>query len=454
MHYRPLRLILPICLAVLTLLILAQPARAVPSFASQTGQPCTACHIGAFGPQLTAYGRAFKIGGYTLSGGEGLAAKIPLSAMVQTSWTHTATNLPRGTNPDFGDNNNFSMDQASLFIAGRINDYAGAFIQTTYDGVGKSFFLDNSDIRVTTPIDIGDTNFRVGMTFNNGPTVQDPFNSSMVWGPPYVGSPLAPTPSWEPILMGAFQGQVFGITAYAWYDNALYAEFGGYRTMDDKIAKTLGTYSGSPGSSPNIMPYGRLAYEWNWGGQSAVIGVIGLQSIVQPQEMVGVGTDTYTDFAVDGSYQYIGDGTHIVSVIGSFTHEYQDLGASYAQGLAGNSSNTLNEARATATYFYKNTYGGSLGFKTIWGSSDPVLYAPAPIFGSRTGSPNSTALIAEADYVPFGKDDSRWQPFANLKLGLQYTYYPEFNGASSNYDGSGRSASGNNTIYAFAWLAF
>ena len=40
-----------------------RPAEAVPSFASQTGQPCTACHVGAFGPQLTPFGRAFKIGG-------------------------------------------------------------------------------------------------------------------------------------------------------------------------------------------------------------------------------------------------------------------------------------------------------------------------------------------------------------------------------------------------------
>jgi hypothetical protein len=40
-------------------------AQAVPNYAQQTGQPCTACHIGAYGPQLTAFGRAFKIGGYT-----------------------------------------------------------------------------------------------------------------------------------------------------------------------------------------------------------------------------------------------------------------------------------------------------------------------------------------------------------------------------------------------------
>ena len=41
----------------------AGPARAVPSFSEQTGQPCTTCHVGGFGPQLTPFGRAFKLGG-------------------------------------------------------------------------------------------------------------------------------------------------------------------------------------------------------------------------------------------------------------------------------------------------------------------------------------------------------------------------------------------------------
>ena len=45
------------------------PAQALPSFAIQTGQPCAACHIGAFGPQLNPYGRDFKLHGYVASDG-------------------------------------------------------------------------------------------------------------------------------------------------------------------------------------------------------------------------------------------------------------------------------------------------------------------------------------------------------------------------------------------------
>jgi hypothetical protein len=41
----------------------------------------------------------------------------------------------------------------------------------------------------------------------------------------------------------------------------------------------------------------------------------------------------------------------------------------------------------------------------------------------------------------------------NIRLGVQYTGYLRFNGGSSNYDGSGRSASQNNSVFLFYWMA-
>ncbi len=46
----------------------SNPASALPSFARQTGQPCGACHVDF--PGLTPFGRQFKLGGYTLGGGD------------------------------------------------------------------------------------------------------------------------------------------------------------------------------------------------------------------------------------------------------------------------------------------------------------------------------------------------------------------------------------------------
>src|SRR3546814_12051491 len=38
-------------------------ALAVPSYSRQTHQACDACHVGSFGPQLTPFGREFKLMG-------------------------------------------------------------------------------------------------------------------------------------------------------------------------------------------------------------------------------------------------------------------------------------------------------------------------------------------------------------------------------------------------------
>jgi chromate transport protein ChrA len=43
-------------------------------------------------------------------------------------------------------------------------------------------------------------------------------------------------------------------------------------------------------------------------------------------------------------------------------------------------------------------------------------------------------------------------PWLNTRLTAQYVVYSKFNGSSSNYDGSGRNASDNNTLFLLAWL--
>ena len=94
--------------------------------------------------------KGIKIGGYTQTGGQGPLSTIPLAGFVLNSFTHSNTSQPQPAAPDFGRNNNFALDQVSLFFAGRITDFAGAFVQGTYDGVGHAFFLDNTDLRIRT----------------------------------------------------------------------------------------------------------------------------------------------------------------------------------------------------------------------------------------------------------------------------------------------------------------
>jgi hypothetical protein len=445
-------------LSALMLAAASRPAGAVPSFAAQTGQPCSACHVGAFGPQLTPLGRAFKIGGYTQTGGDGPLSQIPLAGFVLNSFTHTNTSQPQPAAPDFGRNNNFALDQISLFFAGRITDYAGAFVQGTYDGVGHAFFLDNTDLRLTTPLDLHGTEVRVGLSVNNGPTVQDPYNSTFAWIFPFATSALAPTPTAQPLLAGGLIGNSVGATVYAWYDRHLYIEGGLYNTYGLTLLNLTGATLG-PGATANPAPYGRMAYEWNWNGQSAHIGTVVLYSNLSPangERSVDTtfGRDSYTDVAVDGGYQFLGDGTHTATVDAIYTHEGQNLQASTGLGASSAPGNHLNQVRLNLTYFYQSTYGINLGWQNTWGNANPALFAPEPISGSANGKPNSNSFVIEADWVPFGKAESWGRPLANLKLGIQYTIYTMFNGGTKNYDGFGDNASGNNTLFLYAWLAF
>ena len=59
-------------------ILLPENAHALPLFARQTGQNCVACHAGGQFPELTPYGRIFKMTGYTI----GNRVAVPVSAMA------------------------------------------------------------------------------------------------------------------------------------------------------------------------------------------------------------------------------------------------------------------------------------------------------------------------------------------------------------------------------------
>lgn len=119
----------------------------------------------------------------------------------------------------------------------------------------------------------------------------------------------------------------------------------------------------------------------------------------------------------------------------------------------------MHAINLSAQYWYKETYGLTFGWFAGFGSRNAVLYPTgaqlgADFAGYANNSPNYNGFNMEADWVPFGKDTSWGQPWANLKVGAEYTLYTNFNGAGSNYDGYGRSAADNNSIMLYAWTIF
>jgi hypothetical protein len=443
-------------IALLTLFLVAGAAgaaQAVPSYARQTGLACEACHT-VF-PQLTPFGRVFKASGYTISNTSrvqdidriqhyvmSLSNTPPLSAMVIAS----TSSMAKAGDPDSSTQSTDLPQEMSLFYAGEIADNVGAFIQITYDGGEGAIGIDNTDIRFADVTTWDGHSVVYGLSLNNNPTIQDLWNSTPGWGPPFTGSPALIGPDAAARMEDAMAQAVAGLTAYTFIDQSIYGEAGVYRSALQGASVT------SDGIDTNdvisgVAPYWRFAYEYDWGQNSWEFGTFGMEaSLRNPTGPGGSAvnislqtgpSDQFTDVGLDSQYQYIGDNNQI-TVTGRWLHEDQKLDATYTNGFADNPSNYVNTYNLVGSYFWQRRIGASIGFFGVEGSNDPTY------FGSVTGRPNSSWGNFEVDYLPW----------LNVKLGLQYTAYSKFNGATSNYDGSGRNASDNNLLYAYVWIAY
>jgi hypothetical protein len=428
----------------------ANQAQAVPSFARQTGMSCTACHT--VWPELTPFGRTFKLMGYTMSkSGKKYQFPPPVAGMFQASFTHTRKAQPDATAPsDSSANDNVNLpQQASVFYAGKIYDKLGAFMQFTFDGVGNAFFIDNTDIRLANTGKLVGKQLIYGISFNNNPTVQDVWNSIPVWGFPYASSSVAPGSAAAAVIDGGLGSQVGGAGIYAYWNNLIYAEVNFYRTAANGYPQFLSAGTHVDSVVDGVAPYWRLYLQHQWGKHTFMLGHYGMVTNIFPEGQTRGNSDQFTDIAFDTQYQYITN-KHKFSVEATWIHEIQDWYASYALGNTGSRFNNLDTVRFNINYFYWSrygTFGGTVAYFNTFGGRDRVLYAPDPLDGSRNGLPNSNGVILQAQYLP---------PFwdRRTKVVVQYTIYNQFNGTFSNYDGFGRSASDNNTLYVLIWQMF
>jgi hypothetical protein len=453
----------------------APQALAVPSFARQTGMACEACHT-VF-PELTHFGRVFKANGYTLTNQKqvqdvsgkkeqllDLAQFPPLSIMAQISYTQMKTGVPDLSNagaPGVAQNGTAGFPQQfSLFYAGKIAPHLGAMFQLTYADDSGTIGIDNSDIRFADEALLPDNHTLIyGLSLNNNPTVQDVWNSTPAWGFPYTSSNANVSPLAGTAINGAFAQNVAGLTAYLWWNESLYAEVGGYRSAQQGVTNSLTGGAGPlDGTASNVLsglaPYWRVAYELNWDRNSLEIGAFGADFKVfpggspsAPSPLSGP-TNRFNDVAEDLQYQFIGE-ENLFSVMATHIHESMSLDASFASGAAANPSNTLNTTQVAATYYYRRKIGGTVQYFETTGSTDTLLYpANAPggpgVITSANGSPETRGYITELNYVPW----------LNVKVTLQYTWYTKFNGGDTNYDGNGRNASDNDTLYLLLWFAY
>jgi len=451
-----------------SLLVVSGHAVAVPSFTRQTGQECIACHVSF--PELTPYGRYFKLTGYTI-GKPALTSEganyLPLAVMAQAGITSTRNN--HTTDPDTGETidvnprqNQLELCCASLFLASKLNDYAGGFIQWTYnhqdsnaDGarVGHGG-MDNVDLRVVgrySSAGAAEPDLIYGSTLHNNPTVQDVWNSTPAFGFPFTASPLASTPSFATLIDGGLAQQAAGMGGYVLWKKTLYAELSFYRNADGGFSwmRAGDNAAGLKGYNP----YWRLAYTHDWGPNSVMVGTYGLDARRYPDStMTSTPTDRILDAALDAQYQYITD-PHTFTTQVTYIHEKQSYDASYpavidtgsgigAGPTPANAKDTLKTWKAKATYYHDRKYGGTVALFSTSGSADAGLYGTDADSNARR--PDNRGYILELDYLPI----------QNVRLMMQYTAYTKFDGAATNYDGTGRNARDNDTLFFNVWVAF
>ncbi len=422
---------------------------AVPSYARQTGLACSGCHYTP--PELNPAGRRFKLLGYVDKADDNkvvkadpgkkraaldLLATLPLSAMLETSFTSTKSPVP-GTQ-----NGSVEMPQdISLFLSGAWTTHVGSFMQVTYDTQDDHFGIDNTDIRYANITKLGGKELVYGLNVNNNPTVEDLWNSTPAWGFPWVADDWAPTPTAAPIIASVGQ-DVAGFGGYAMWDSHLYVDATLYRSQH------VGSPQPNPGTDfayniRGLAPYWRAAFQQLTGKTQYEFGTYGMHMRSSPNAITGL-EDDFTDWAVDGQIDRTMFRTDVLSVRGTYIHENSNLIASAAAGAASIGIHHLDTVLVNGEYHFGNRYSGTFGWFDTSGTVDPLLYTQSPVGGSANGDPRGSGYIVNFSYWP-------WQ---NLQLSAQYTGYTKFNGGSTNYDGAGRNASGNNTIYLVARFLF
>jgi len=417
----------------LGMFLLTGVAKAVPSYARQTGMSCTACHYSF--PELNAFGRQFKMNGYTLTFIKTIEAKddsakatrlnllsyLPLSAMVQTSFTQLASDVKGVQNHTVA-----FPQQLSLFFSGEVTPHLGTFIQMTYDG--QSFGMDNADIRLSNTSPFGKGSMTYGLTLNNNPAVQDVWNTSPAWRFPSATSAAAVNPS-KSSLIESLGLQVAGLGAYGLLNNWLFGELTLYRSAQQGAANPAD--STTMLAIKGLSPYWRLAIQHQWGNSYLEVGTFGMYNRNFIQGVSG-DMDNFTDVGFDLQYE------HTLSY-GAFTLHSSLITESETRNTLAPQPTKLNfnTFKIDGNLYLKKGFGGTIGYFATSGTQDLNI-------SSVTNKPDSKGFIFQLEYLPW----------FNTKLSLQYIAYNKFDGSKTNYDGIGRNAKANNTLYILAWINF
>ena len=377
--------------------------------------------------------------------------------MLVAGYTHTSAAQDAPPAQNLRTNDNAALQLATAFYAGKVYGDLGAFVQVTLNPVTKQLSFDASDARYVTNFKLFGKDAYFGIDANNTPTVQDVWNTVDAWAFPQLSSGFAAN-TVPGTHIGALAQRVGGAGAYLWWNDMLYAELTAYRGYERGTLEAFGLQPGpNPDAQKGVIPYWRLALEPHWGDHYLMVGAFGMYGQTAPGGVTGTGTDKYTDVGFDAQYQYDGD-PWSVTVKAANTYEFQRLDSSFAQGLSEKSTGWLNSLKISSSFVWDHTYSATGGYFNVRGSSDAGLWGAT----SLANSPNGQGLVFDLAYMPFSKGAPGPDKAFNVRLGVQYIKYLQLYGGTNNFDGligtpgagGTHNASGNDTLFVYAWAAF
>jgi hypothetical protein len=178
-------------------------------------------------------------------------------------------------------------------------------------------------------------------------------------------------------------------------------------------------------------------------------------------------THRYNDVGLEAQYQFLLDPHTVTAQLALMhsRHRYPDFLANQQAPFVGRNGETLANTnaedtnrtlRAKLTYVYQAKYGGSVSYFNLTGTTNTfnqtagydsetlTLTSDDPVGANITGNPATQGWTLEAF----------WTPLQYVRLGAQYTLYGNYNGAAENYNGFGRNARDNNSLFIYAWFAY
>lgn len=426
-------------------------AHALPSYARQTGQRCAACHVGGNWPQLTPWGRFFKLSGY--AAGRSFVDKegfnyVPLGLFGQAGITWAAQPNDAQGNPVVTQNGTPEAYQFSVELGTKLSDWAGVFAEY---GIGNNFpgwkgASGPVDVRATHFFHTAKHELLIGFDSNNDPSVQDVWNTVPSWTFPFYGSPQSPGPPASPVIASLAQ-ETGSAGLYTLLDRTFYVELSMYRVGNGffRFMNAGTSYATGAQYLQGWNPYWRAYWTRESGPNVWMAGTFGIAAKLYPDSAAPSGpTDSFIDTGFDTQYQHLSD-IGKLTFRSAYIYESQSWDASYPVGAVSSPKGNLKSLNLSASFAIRDAWTITGGYLLSNGNSNSALYGVTDSNGNLLSSkPNTIEYELELDRTIT----------QNVIASLQYTGFTKFNGLSTNIDGLGRKPSDNNTVWLSVFFAF